>query len=73
MQVALELFEAYQTLADYDEKVHTFITNACHNASGDIHEMSGNFQILPTATSDTGSAVTVFGAFYFEATVKVYR
>ena len=49
------------------------MTNACHNDSGDIHEMSGNFQILPAVASGSGSAVTVFGAFYFEASVKVYR
>ena len=58
---------------DDDEKVDTFVKNACHDLSGDAYKMAGNFQVLPAVADSTGSAVTVFGSFYFEAVVKVHR
>ena len=73
VQVALKLFQAYETLADYDKKVIKFVTEASHNESGNIQQMSGNFQILPSVASGSRSAVTVFGAFHFKATVKIFR
>ena len=72
IQVALEVFETYKALRDNDEKVFTFVMNACRNETG-LHMMSGNFQILPSTASNSGTVITVFGAFFFEATVKIYR
>ena len=68
------MFEAYKALAGYEHQVKTFVNNACYNRSDNApYVMAGNFQILPAVSNGPDSVATVFGSFYFEAHVKVYR